>query len=154
MPVLVPGAHVRIATNPLGSQYVLGPSCRLPSRSVGRSPRSEGAAWWRSAEERPWCVPGCIRDAEIKSGPWCLSRKPIEGRVQDNLRNWKTGGLRRLPATEPSGDLIESSSVREVEKGIALHQSLKPQQLMRQLVRAALPWVRTKFGTRSWAQER
>src|SRR5262249_61789246 len=41
--------------------------------------------------------------------PWGLFRKPCEGRVQDNLRKWKTGGLRRISAREPFKDLIDSS---------------------------------------------
>ena len=33
-------------------------------------------------------LPGSMRE------PWVLFRKPIEGRVQDNLRKWKSGGFR------------------------------------------------------------
>jgi len=35
--------------------------------------------------------------------PWILFRKPIEGRVQDNLRKWKTGGFRRPSAVSQLG---------------------------------------------------
>ena len=28
--------------------------------------------------------------------PWLMFRKPLEGRVQDNLRRWGTGGFRRI----------------------------------------------------------
>ena len=41
--------------------------------------------------------------------PWGLFRKPIEARVQDNLRKWKTGALRRPSPSEPFRDLIQSS---------------------------------------------
>ena len=30
--------------------------------------------------------------------PWVVLRHPLEGRVQDNLRKWKTGGFRRRSA--------------------------------------------------------
>ena len=71
--------------------------------------------------------------------PWGLFRKPCEGRVQDNLRKWKTGGLRRISEAEPFKDLIQSSPARGRERAIAPHPSLKPQQFLRQIVRAALP---------------
>ena len=41
--------------------------------------------------------------------PWGLFRKPCEGRVQDNLRKWGTGGLRRISDSEPFKDMIYSS---------------------------------------------
>ena len=71
--------------------------------------------------------------------PWGLFRKPCEGRVQDNLRKWKTGGLRRISDDEPFKDLIYSSPARGLEREIAPHPSLKPQYFLRQIVRAALP---------------
>jgi site-specific DNA-methyltransferase (adenine-specific) len=71
--------------------------------------------------------------------PWGLFRKPCEGRVQDNLRKWCTGGLRRISAHAPFGDVIRSAPARAEERRIAPHPSLKPQAFMRQLVRAALP---------------
>jgi DNA modification methylase len=71
--------------------------------------------------------------------PWGLFRKPCDGRVQDNLRKWKTGGLRRISEDEPFRDLIYSSPARGVEREIAPHPSLKPQHFMRQIVRASLP---------------
>ena len=71
--------------------------------------------------------------------PWGLFRKPCEGRVQDNLRKWQTGGLRRLSKTEPFRDLIYSLPTRREEHRIAPHPSLKPQHFLRQIVRAALP---------------
>ena len=71
--------------------------------------------------------------------PWLLFRKPIEGRVQDNLRKWKTGGLRRLSEERPFGDVIRSSPTRPAERAIAGHPSLKPQAFLRQVVRGMLP---------------
>ncbi|MGH8102242.1 MAG: DNA methyltransferase, partial [Chthoniobacterales bacterium] len=71
--------------------------------------------------------------------PWLIFRKPIEGRVQDNLRRWKTGGFRRPSKDQPFGDVITSSPTRKQERALAPHPSLKPQALMRKIVRAVLP---------------
>ena len=71
--------------------------------------------------------------------PWGLFRKPCEGRVQDNLRKWKTGGLRRISSELPFSDVILSAPTRREERAISPHPSLKPQSFVRQLVRASLP---------------
>src|SRR5204863_3042635 len=71
--------------------------------------------------------------------PRLLYRRPCEGRVQDNLRRWKTGGLRRVSADQPFGDVIESHPTRPAERTLAPHPSLKPQAFLRQIVRAVLP---------------
>ena len=77
----------------------------------------------------------------LRSGwePWGLFRKPCEGRVQDNLRKWRTGGLRRISGHDPFHDVIRAAPAGRDERAFADHPSLKPQALMRQLVRAALP---------------
>jgi site-specific DNA-methyltransferase (adenine-specific) len=71
--------------------------------------------------------------------PWLLFRKPTEGRVQDNLRKWSTGGLRRISDEKPFGDVIQSHPTQKRERDIAPHPSLKPQAFLRQIVRAVLP---------------
>ena len=71
--------------------------------------------------------------------PWIVFRKPIEGRVQDNLRKWKTGGFRRPSADRPFGDVIPSSPTHKSERNLAPHPSLKPQAFLRALVRGVLP---------------
>lgn len=71
--------------------------------------------------------------------PWIVCRKPIEGRVQDNLRRWKTGGFRRPDQDRPFGDVIHSSPTRKSERELAPHPNLKPQAFLRQLVRSVLP---------------
>ena len=71
--------------------------------------------------------------------PWLLFREPLEGRVQDNLRKWKTGALRRPDAPRPFGDVIPSAPTRRTERALAPHPSLKPQAFLRQVVRASLP---------------
>ena len=71
--------------------------------------------------------------------PWLVFRKPLEGRVQDNLRKWRTGGFRRPYPQRPFGDVIRSSPTRKEERALAPHPSLKPQGFLRPLVRGVLP---------------
>jgi DNA modification methylase len=71
--------------------------------------------------------------------PWVVYRKPIEGRVQDNLRKWGTGGFRRPSRDKPFGDVMPSAPTRAAERRLAPHPSLKPQAFLRELVRAVLP---------------
>jgi site-specific DNA-methyltransferase (adenine-specific) len=71
--------------------------------------------------------------------PWVVLRRPLEGRVQDNLRRHKTGGFRRPSADKPFGDVIPSKPTPRAERKIAPHPSLKPQAFLRHVVRAALP---------------
>jgi site-specific DNA-methyltransferase (adenine-specific) len=59
--------------------------------------------------------------------------------VQDNLRRWKAGGLRRAPDDRPFTDVIASERTPRRERAIVDHPSLKPQRFMRQVVYAALP---------------
>jgi site-specific DNA-methyltransferase (adenine-specific) len=63
----------------------------------------------------------------------------LDGRVQDNLRKWKTGGFRRPSRDRPFGDVIKSSPTSKAERQIAPHPSLKPQAFLRAIVQAALP---------------
>lgn len=71
--------------------------------------------------------------------PWLIFRKPIEGRIQDNLRKWKTGGFKRPSPNRPFGDVIPSSPTRKMERKLAPHPSLKPQAFLRQITRGVLP---------------
>lgn len=71
--------------------------------------------------------------------PWVVLRVPLDGRVQDTLRKWKTGGFRRPSSDKPFGDVIKSAPTQARERRIAPHPSLKPQAFMRQIVRAVLP---------------
>lgn len=140
MRVLVPGGHVMIATNPLLSQYVY-----VPMMEAGFEKRGEIMRLVQTLRggDRPKNAHKEFTDVSVmpRSGfePWGLFRKPCEGRVQDNLRKWGTGGLRRVSGHDPFLDVIPASVARGEERKIAPHPSLKPQALMRQLVRAALP---------------
>ena len=70
--------------------------------------------------------------------PWLVFRKPLEGRVQDNLRKWRCGGFRRPAEDQPFGDVIRSAPTRKQERALAPHPNLKPQAFLRQLVRGVL----------------
>jgi len=138
--ILVPGAHVFIATNPLLSHLVY-----LPLIDGGFEKRGEIIRLVQTLRggDRPKNAhnefPGVTVMPRSCWEPWGLFRKPCEGRVQDNLRKWKTGGLRRVSPHDPFTDVIRSAPTRPEERAIAPHPSLKPQSFMRQIVRAALP---------------
>jgi DNA modification methylase len=138
--VLVPGGHLLIATNPLLSHLVY-----LPLLAAGFEKRGEIIRLVKTLRggDRPKNAHGEFADVTVmpRSGwePWGLFRKPCEGRVQDNLRKWKTGGLRRVSPERPFEDVIRSSPTRAEERALAPHPSLKPQAFMRQVVRASLP---------------
>lgn len=138
--VLVPGAHVVIATNPLVSYLVYEPFLKAGFEKRGEVIRLvqtlRGGDRPKNAEREFNMVSVMPRSCWE---PWGLFRKPCEGRVQDNLRKWKTGGLRRISQAEPFRDVIHSSVARNGERESAPHPSLKPQHFMRQIVRAALP---------------
>jgi DNA modification methylase len=140
MPVLVPGAHVFIATNPLLSFLVYEPFVAAGFEKRGEVIRVvhtlRGGDRPKNAHQE---FPGVSVMPRSCWEPWGLFRKPCEGRVQDNLRKWKTGGLCRVSAEEPFKDLIFSSPARGQERQIAPHPSLKPQSFLRQIVRASLP---------------
>lgn len=140
MPALVPGAHVFIATNPLVSYLVYEPFIGAGFEKRGEIIR---VVYTLRGGDRPKNAHVEFPDVSVMPKscwePWGLFRKPCEGRVQDNLRKWKTGGLRRLSPDEPFKDLIVSSPARGFERELAPHPSLKPQRFLRQIVRAALP---------------
>lgn len=140
MHVLVPGGHIIIATNPLLSHLVY-----LPLLEEGFEKRGEIIRLVQTLRggDRPKNAHGEFADVTVMPRscwePWGLFRKPCEGRVQDNLRKWKTGGLRRVSGRTPFADVIPSSPTRPAERRLSPHPSLKPQRFMRQIVRASLP---------------
>jgi len=138
--VLVPGAHVFIAANPLLSELVFSPLI-----AAGFEKRGEVVRLVQTLRggDRPKNAEAEFSGVTVmpRSGwePWGIFRKPCDGRVQDNLRKWKTGGLRRPSAALPFLDVIRSAPTRPAERRFAPHPSLKPQAFLRHLVRAALP---------------
>lgn len=139
-PVLVPGAHVFIASNPLVSYLVYEAFIGADYEKRGEIIRTVRTL---RGGDRPKGAEKTFPDVSVMPRscwePWGLFRKPCEGRVADNLKKWKTGGLRRVSDEKPFSDLIESDVARGREREIAPHPSLKPQAFMRQIVRASLP---------------
>lgn len=137
---VVPGANVIVASNPLLSHIVAAALAEAGLERRGEIVRlvrtMRGGDRPKAAHEE---FDGVSVMPRSMWEPWLMFRKPIEGRVQDNLRKWKVGGFRRPSADKPFGDVITSSPTRATERALAPHPSLKPQAFMRQLVRGALP---------------
>lgn len=139
-PVLVPGAHVMVAANPLVSHLV---SYALDAAGFERRGEIVRLVTTMRGGDRPKNAHEEFPDVSVMPRsnwePWLLFRKPVEGTVAQNLRKWGTGGLRRISDERPFGDVIQSSPTNPRERKIANHPSLKPQAFMRQVVRAILP---------------
>lgn len=138
--VIVPGANVIVASNPLLSHLVAGALARAGLERRGEIAR---LVMTMRGGDRPKAAHLEFADVSVMPRsmwePWLVFRKPLEGRVQDNLRRWGTGGFRRVSADRPFGDVIESAPTRATERRLAPHPSLKPQAFMRKLVRGVLP---------------
>jgi site-specific DNA-methyltransferase (adenine-specific) len=140
LPKLVPGAHVIVASNPLLSYIV---SAALAGAGLERRGEIIRLTMTMRGGDRPKAAHDRYPDVTVMPRsmwePWLVYRKPLEGRVQDNLRQWGTGGFRRPTPHKPFCDVIASSPTRKAERALAPHPSLKPQGFLRQLVRAVLP---------------
>jgi len=140
LPVLVPGANVVVASNPLLSYLVASGLARAGLERRGEIAR---LVMTMRGGDRPKAAHKEFPDVSVMPRsmwePWLLFRKPIEGRVQDNLRQWKTGGFRRPSSDKPFGDVIPSAPTHRSERALAPHPSLKPQEFLRVLVRGVLP---------------
>ena len=138
--VLVPGAHVFVASNPLVSHIVASALADSGLESRGTITRlvmtMRGGDRPKNAHEE---FSGVTVMPRSMAEPWLLFRNPLDGRVQDNLRRWGTGGLRRVSERRPFGDVIDSHPTRPAETRLAPHPSLKPQDFLRRLVHASLP---------------
>ena len=138
--VLVPGGQVVVASNPLLSYAVAGAIVRAGMERRGEIIR---LTMTMRGGDRPKHAHVEFAGVSVMPRsmwePWLIFRKPLEGRAQDNLRKWRTGGFRRPSSEQPFGDVIASSPTRAGERAIAPHPSLKPQAFMRQIVRAVLP---------------
>ncbi|HEU0200245.1 MAG TPA: DNA methyltransferase [Burkholderiaceae bacterium] len=138
--VLVPGANVVVASNPLLSYLVSGALSRAGLERRGELVR---LVMTMRGGDRPKHAHVEFDDVSVMPRsmwePWLLFRKPLDGRVQDNLRKWGTGGFRRLSRDKPFGDVIDSAPTRASERQVAPHPSLKPQNFLRKVVRGVLP---------------
>jgi len=138
--VLVPGGHILIASNPLLSSQAFAAFEQAGLEKRGEIIRLvqtlRGGDRPKNAHDE---FPEVSMMARSCWEPWGIFRKPLEGTAAQNLRKWRTGGLRRISVDEPFKDVITCSPTRGAEKMVAPHPSLKPQRFMRQIVRAALP---------------
>lgn len=138
--VAVPGANVIVASNPLLAHIVGGAMAEAGLELRGYLARQ---VMTMRGGDRPKNAHEEFEDVSVMPRsqwePWIVLRTPLEGRVQDNLRRWGTGGFRRLSKDRPFGDMIRSHPTPVAEKKLAPHPSLKPQGFMRQVVRASLP---------------
>jgi site-specific DNA-methyltransferase (adenine-specific) len=137
---IVPGANVVVASNPLLSFIV---SSALADANLERRGEIIRLTMTMRGGDRPKDAHEEFSEVSVMPRsmwePWIVFRKPVEGRVQDNLRKWKTGGFRRPSNEKPFGDVIQSSPTRAKERELAPHPSLKPQSFLRTLVRGVLP---------------
>jgi site-specific DNA-methyltransferase (adenine-specific) len=138
--VLTPGANVVIASNPLLVHVVASAMAEAGLEMRGYITRlvmtMRGGDRPKNAHEE---FPDVSVMPRSMYEPWVMLRAPIEGRVQDNLRKWGTGGFRRPSVERPFGDIIRSQPTSINEKRIAPHPSLKPQAFLRKLVHGVLP---------------
>ena len=138
--VLVPGAHMLVAANPLLSTRVYSAILAAGFESRGEFIRLvttlRGGDRPKGAERE---FPGVTVMPKSNFEPWGIFRKRCEGRVSENLRRWKTGGFRRIGDDLPFGDVFKCPPAGPSEREISKHPTLKPQKLMRHLVRAVLP---------------
>ncbi len=138
--ILVPGAHVMISSHCLVSHLVAQAFCMAGFDVRGQVVRVVKTL---RGGDRPKFGHKKYRELSVIPRscfePWLLFRKPFEGRVINNLKRFGTGALRRPSRNTPFPDLLFVPPARSRERAIAKHPSLKPQALMRSLVRASLP---------------
>jgi DNA methylase len=138
--VAVPSANIVVASNPLLAHIVGGAMAEAGLELRGYLARQvmtmRGGDRPKNAHEE---FEGVSVMPRSQWEPWVILRTPLDGRVQDNLRRWKTGGFRRPSKDRPFGDLIRSHPTPTSEKKIAPHPSLKPQAFMRHVAQAVLP---------------
>jgi DNA modification methylase len=140
LPVLVPGAHVILASTPLLSHLV-----GISFEAAGFEKRGELVRLVQTLRggDRPKGAEGEFPMVSVipRSAwePWSVWRKPFSGTVAENLRKYGTGGLRRETMERPFTDVIPSGFPTSQETAMSSHPSLKPQAWLRPLVRALLP---------------
>jgi site-specific DNA-methyltransferase (adenine-specific) len=138
--VLVPGAQVLVASQPLVASWVFE---AFASAGLERRGAIVRTVQTLRGGDRPKNAHDEFPDVTVlpRGGwePWGLFRTPLDGTVAENLRRWRTGGLRRPSDDQPFRDLIPCAPTRPAERRLAPHPSLKPQRFLRQVVRAVLP---------------
>lgn len=138
--VTAPGANILIASNPLLAHVVANAVNAAGLEMRGQIIRlvmtMRGGDRPKNAHEE---FPEVSVMPRSMFEPWLVLRHPLDGRVQDNLRKWGTGGFQRPSKERPFGDVIASNPTQKNERSIAPHPSLKPQAFLRTIVKAALP---------------
>jgi DNA modification methylase len=138
--VTVPGANVVVASNPLLAHLVANAMSLAGLQMRGYLVRLvmtlRGGDRPKNAHRE---FPGISVMPRSMFEPWLILRSPLDGRVQDNLRSWQTGGFRRPSAERPFGDVIRSHPASRAERAVASHPSLKPQAFLRTVIHAVLP---------------
>ena len=158
--IMVPGAHLFIATNPLLSHLVY-----VPLLEAGFEKRGEIIRLVQTLRggDRPKNAHREFAEVTVMPRsswePWGLFRKPCEGRVQDNLRKCKTGGLRRVSSDLPFSDVILSAPTFQLPPGAKSGPFLRTLRLSRKhsCVRSSalvFLWARGSFSIRSWVAVR
>lgn len=142
LPALKPGAHIFMASNSFLSQLVFSAMIdggfEFRTEIIRLVQTLRGGDRPKLGEEE---YPDVCSLPRGGYEPWGLFRKPMPPKmtVRECLRIYGTGGLRRRSDGNPFCDVIDSERTPKREKEIAPHPSLKPQSLLRQLVRAVLP---------------
>lgn len=142
MHALRPGGHIFLASNAFLSLLVFGALARAGLEFRGELIRlvrtMRGGDRPKNAEEE---FPDVCSMPRGCYEPWGVFRKPIPPRmtVAECLRTYQTGGLRRLEDGNPFCDVFASERTPRRERDVADHPSIKPQSLLRQLVRSILP---------------
>lgn len=142
LPALKPGAHVLMAGNSFLSQLVFG--AVVEGGLEFRTEVIRLVQTLRGGDKPKLGEKEFPEVASLPRGgyePWGLFRKPMPPKmtVRECLTIYGTGGLRHRSDGNPFNDVITSERTPKRERQIAEHPSLKPQSLMRQLVRAILP---------------
>lgn len=142
LPSLRPGAHVLVAGNAFLSQMVFPAiadgGLEFRTEVVRLVQTLRGGDKPKLGEKD---YPGVASLPRGGYEPWGLFRKPLPPKmtVKECLKEFGTGGLRHRPDGNPFNDVIPSERTPKRERELANHPSVKPQSLMRQLVRAILP---------------
>jgi site-specific DNA-methyltransferase (adenine-specific) len=138
---LRPGAHMFIATNahlsPLVYQAVSAGGFEFRTELIRLVKTFRGGDRPKLAEKEFSMACSLPRGGYE---PWGIFRKPLgKLRVYECLREYETGALRRISEDSPFSDVIRCERTPKAERELANHPSLKPQELMRQIVNASLP---------------
>lgn len=139
---LCPGGHVFLACNSFLCQLVYSALVDGGLEFRGQVIRAvktlRGGDRPKNAEEE---YPDVCSLPRGNYEPWGIFRRPLPAgmTISNCLREFGTGGLRRLPEGLPFNDLIMSGRTPGAERGIANHPSIKPQSFLRELVYSVLP---------------